>query len=456
MRDFQRAARWADFIFLAILLSGCVIPVSAQEPDWESVRGELTGLLQKLVQIDSVNPPGNEMRVCRELQAFFRREGIDSRIYKVGDGRANLVARLKGNGAQKPILLVAHTDVVPFEAEEWSVEPLSGEIRDGYLYGRGALDDKGMVAVEAMTLALLKRHEVALQRDIVFLATADEEAGGEAGMGWMLEHHRAELEAAFALNEGGRIVTRAGKPLYVGIQNSEKMAFNIRLIAFGSSGHAAVPRLDNPIYSLAQALNRLEELSQRPRMTPVTQAFFEGIAPFDRSFRIEEGRVVTNESLYKALLTNTVSPTMIGGGVKSNVVPATAEVNLNCRLLPGQNVEEFVAQLRDAIGSGPFELKYAPRAALPDPSSQQGLGFILTEQVCRELFPGTPIVPYLSPGMSDGTRLRRAGIPTYGLLPFPLDESESWRLHGKDERVSLDGLLLGLKLVYRLAGLAGK
>jgi len=453
--DFKRAARWADFVFIAILLSGCVIPASAQEPDWGTVQEELAGLLQKLIRIDSVNPPGNELGVCRELEAFFNREGIESRIYKVGNGRANLLARLKGSGTQEPILLVAHTDVVPFEAEEWTVGPLSGEIRDGCLYGRGSLDDKGMLAVEAMTLALLKRQGVTLQRDIVFLATADEEAGGEDGVGWMLENHRLELEAAFALNEGGRIILRAGKPLYIGIQNSEKAAFNVRLIASGTSGHAAVPKLDNPIYALAQALSRLEELSQQQRMTPVTRAFFEGIAPYDQSFRMQEGRIVTNESLYKALLTNTISPTIISGGVKSNVIPATAEVNLNCRLLPGQDVEEFVAQLRDAIGPGAFEFKYTPRATPPDPSSPDGLGYILIEQVCREFFPDTPIVPYLSPGMSDGTRLRRAGIPTYGLLPFPLEETEGGRFHGKDERISLEELMAGMKLVYRLAELAG-
>jgi acetylornithine deacetylase/succinyl-diaminopimelate desuccinylase-like protein len=313
-----------------------------------------------------------------------------------------------------------------------------------------------MLAVEAMAMALLKRFKIPLQRDIVLLATADEEAGGESGMGWMLKNHADKLDAAFALNEGGRIVLRSGRPLYIGIQISEKVAINIRLIAHGTSGHAAVPRLDNPIFALARALSRLEALSLRQQMTPVTEAFFDGILPFDPSIERLDDRIVTDNPLYLALLTNTISPTIVQGGVKTNVIPAEAEANLNCRLLPGQDLEAFTASLRETIGEGPYELKYSPRAAPPPPSSMDGAGYILIEQVCRELFPDAPIVPYLSPGMSDGTRLRRAGIPTYGLLPFPLEEDETGRLHGRDERISPEALLVGMKLVYRLVELAGK
>jgi acetylornithine deacetylase/succinyl-diaminopimelate desuccinylase-like protein len=450
LENIIRRALTASFIFIVY---GSLF---AAEPDWGAAQEDLIQLLQDLIRCNTVNPPGNEIAACRVLKNFFDHEGIESHIYKSEKDRANLLARLKGIGVQKPILLVAHTDVVPFEEDEWSAESLSGEVKDGYLYGRGALDDKGMLAVEAMTLALLKRGGIALQRDILVLATADEEAGGEAGVGWMLENHPNEVEAAFALNEGGRIILRDGEPLYIGIQTSEKAAFNIRLVAYGTSGHAAVPRLDNPIYALAQALGRIESLSDQQKFTPVTRAFFEGISPFEPTLQWQGDRIITNDALYLALLTNTISPTMLSAGIKTNVIPAGAEANLNCRLLPGQDIEPFAAELREAIGSGPYELKYTPRTAPPQPSSRDGVGFILIEQVCRELFPDTPIVPYLSPGMSDGTRLRRAGIPTYGLLPFPLDENETGRLHGKDERVSIEALMTGLKLVYRLAELAGK
>ena len=450
MENIIRRVLTTSFIFLVY---GSLF---AAEPDWTAAQKDLIQLFQDLIRCNTVNPPGNEIAACRVLKSFFDREGIESHIYKAERNRANLLARLTGSGAQKPILLVAHTDVVPFEAEEWSAGPLSGEIREGYLYGRGALDDKGMLAVEAMTLALLKRQTISLQRDIILLATADEEAGGEAGVGWMLENHPDAVEAAFALNEGGRIILRAGKPLYIGIQTSEKAAFNIKLVARGTSGHAAVPRLDNSIYTLAQALGRIESLSNQQKFTPVTRAFFKGISPFEPALQWQGDRIITNDALYLALLTNTISPTMLSAGFKTNVIPASAEVNLNCRLLPGQDIEPFAAELREAIGSGPYELKYTPRAAPPQPSPQDGVGFILIEQVCRELFPDTPIVPYLSPGMSDGTRLRRTGIPTYGLLPFPLDENETGRLHGKNERISIEALMTGIKLVYRLAESAGK
>jgi len=455
MGDERRTGWRAGFVLAALLLIICAAAWASQ-PDWDEAQTELTDLLQRLIRTDTVNPPGNEIAACKVLNAFFDGEGMHSEIYRKAKGRGNLLARLSGDGNQKPILLAAHTDVVPFDREEWSVSPLSGEIRDGYLYGRGALDDKGMLAVEAMAMALLKRQNVSLHRDVILLATADEEAGGESGMGWMLERHRSQLDAAFALNEGGRIVIKNGKPLYIGIQTSEKVAYNITLIARGTSGHASVPRQDNAIFELGRALVNLEALSAQPIFTPVTRTFFESLASFDPNVRWVDGQVATRDPLYLALLTNTISPTIISGGVKSNVLPATAEVNLNCRLLPGQDADDFVKSLRQAIGSGPYEFQYTPRAAPPPPSSTEGAGFILLEQVCRELFPGAPVLPYLSPGMSDATRLRRAGIPTYGLLPFPLDEDDAWRLHGKDERVSVEGLMVGLRLVYRLLALAGE
>ncbi len=439
---------------ISIWLCGTIC--AAAEPNWKAAEKEVVQLLQKLIRTDTQNPPGNELAACRVLKEFFDKEGISNRIYRVEKGRANLVARLHGNGSSKPILLVAHTDVVPFDPQEWSVPPLSGEIREGYLYGRGTLDVKGLLAVEAMTLALLKRQNIPLQRDIVLLATAAEETGGGIGVGWMLEKHREELEAAFALNEGGRIVLRDGQPLYIGIQTEEKAAYNIKLIARGTSGHASVPRLDNPIFALAEALRRLEGHAQTQHLDQVTRTFFQGIAPYDSTVRWVNGQVITDNPVYLAFLNNSLSPTMLEGGLKSNVIPPSAAVVLNCRLLPDQNIDEFVDTLRAWVGPGPYEFEYAARGNPPPPSSTQSSGFILIEQVCKQMFPGAPVLPYLSPGASDGTRLRRAGIPTYGLLPFPAKEEEVGRIHGKDERVSVEALMMGLKLVYAVAELAGK
>ena len=442
--------------FLTLTLLLCVNQVVADEPDWNEVEGELVALLQDLIRADTQNPPGNEITACRILDKFFDREGIESRIYNVDERRANLLARLKGDGSQKAILLVAHTDVVPVNEAEWSLPPFSGELKDGFIYGRGALDDKGMLAVEAMTLVLLNRLEVPLRRDLILLATAGEESGGSVGAGWMLERHRDKLDAAFALNEGGRIIVRGGKPLYIAVQTEEKAAYNIRLIARGTTGHSSVPRLDNAIFALAGALDRISRYSETHRLDAVTRLFFEGIAPLDPAVDIADGEVITNDALYLSLMTNTISPTFIQGGIKSNVHPPSAEVNLNCRLLPDQDVDAFVDSLRQWIGPGPYEFDYRSRPLPPDPSPIDGIGFILIEQVCNEILPDTPVLPYLSPGMSDGTRLRAEGIPTYGLLPFPLEEDEVWRMHGKDERLSIESLMAGMKFVYQLALLAGR
>ncbi|RJP81835.1 MAG: M20/M25/M40 family metallo-hydrolase [Candidatus Zixiibacteriota bacterium] len=443
--------------YLPWILLLCLASSACAEPNWDAVRDDLIELLQALIHTDTQNPPGNELAACRVLEAFFEEEGIRHRTYK-GDekGRGNLLARLHGTGAAQPVLLVAHTDVVPFDSTEWSVPPLSGEIRDGYLYGRGALDMKGMLAVEAMTLALLKRENVPLQRDVLLLATAAEETGGSQGVGWMLERHREELDAAFALNEGGRIMVRDGRPLYVAVQTEEKVAYNVRLVARGTTGHASVPRIDNPIFALARALAKIEYRATPPQLDPVTRAFFQALAPLDSTVQWVNGTVRTDNPVYLALLTNAVSPTLLESGFKTNVIPPYAAVNLNCRLLPSQNVDAFVDSLRTWAGPGPYEFHYNAKSAPPPASSVDGAGFILIEQVCGEMFPGVPVLPYLSPGASDGTRLRRAGIPTYGLLPFPLEESETGYFHGKDERVSLEALMTGLKLVYRVAELAGK
>ncbi|MBU0520092.1 M20/M25/M40 family metallo-hydrolase [bacterium] len=440
------------FIFLF-----CFFPILVQavEPDWNKIEEELIDLLQKLIQVDTQNPPGNELAACRVLDKFFRKNGISSKIYRVDDQRANLLARLKGDGSQKAILLAAHTDVVPANGDKWSVDPFSGEVLDGYIYGRGAIDDKGMLAVHAMTLVLLKRQNVPLRRDVIFLATAGEESGGSPGIKWMLERHRPKLEAAFALNEGGRIIYRNGKPLYIALQTEEKQAYNINLTATGTTGHSSIPRLDNAIVSMAKALERLERRPMQQSLDAVTTAFFQEINRVDTAVVWTDNQVLTTDPLYLAILSNTIAPTIISGGIKSNVHPPSVELNLNCRLLPSQDVDEFVDSLRTWISPGPYSFDYRKRNPAPAPSPQDGLGYILIEQVCNELYPGTPVLPYLSPGMSDGTSLRHEGIPTYGLLPFPLDEEEVWRQHGVDERLSLESLMMGMKLVHRLVKLAG-
>lgn len=453
-RKTRVALLGAILTYILTLLSPFSV-VEASNPNWKKVEKEAVALLQELIRTDTQNPPGNELAACQVLEEFFRREEIPTEVFESEKGRGNLIARLKGSGQGEPILLVAHTDVVPFDSGSWSHPPLGGERADGNIWGRGAIDDKGMLAAEAMALALLKRHAVPLRRDVVLVATAAEETGGGPGIGSLLENQRSLLEAAWALNEGGRIITSKGKTLFVGLEVEEKVAYNIKLTARGNSGHASVPREDNPIYALARALSRLEEHSAQQTLNPVTRAFFEGAAQVDPSVKWVNGRVVTDDRSYQALLSNTISPTLLESGYKTNVIPPSATVNLNCRLLPDQDVNAFVDNLKFWVGEGPYEFTFTARTASP-PSSVEGAGYILIEQVCKEMFPGVPVLPYMSPGMSDASRLRKAGIPTYGLLPFPVSEDDVSRMHGKDERVSVEAFMTGVKLVYRIAELGGK
>src|SRR5687767_4512183 len=226
-------------------------PAPAIEPDWEAVRGEIIANLQRCIRIVTVNPPGNEVYLARELASILARDGIEAKLIEPSPGRAALVARLRGTGARGPVLLMAHMDVVGVEPDKWSVDPFEGVIEGGYLYGRGAIDDKGMLAANLQTMLLLKRHVVdagiPLERDVIFLATSDEETGGDWGLGWVIAHHPDLIRAEFALNEGGRTRIVGGGRMYLAIQTSEKVSHVVRVTATGPDGHAAVPLAGNAV-----------------------------------------------------------------------------------------------------------------------------------------------------------------------------------------------------------------
>src|SRR5215468_5508383 len=251
---------------------------ASRSQDPKAAERELHDLLSELIAVDTSDPPGNEMGAAQVLRAHLEREGIACQIFEPDSGRANLVARLPGNGRKRPLLLLGHIDVVPVQKERWTSEPFRMTEKDGYYYGRGVIDDKGMVAACAMTLILLKRAGAKLDRDIILLAECDEEAGGERGISWMLEHHKDAIDAEFALNEGGRVLLEQGQVRWVGLQNAEKRAVNIQLTAKGSSGHASMPRPDNPLVLLSRAVLAASQKPFPVQLTPETREFFPAVA----------------------------------------------------------------------------------------------------------------------------------------------------------------------------------
>jgi acetylornithine deacetylase/succinyl-diaminopimelate desuccinylase-like protein len=437
-------------------------------PDWNAVRDETVRHLRRIIQLNTVNPPGNEITVARYLDSTLRAAGIETHLFEPTQGRAAFVARLRGNGAKQPVLLMAHMDVVGVERDQWTVDPFAGVEKDGYVYGRGAIDDKGMLAANLVTMLLLKRHIIdagrTLQRDVVLVANSDEEAGGDWGMGWLIANKPDLIRAEFALNEGGRTRIVKGRPLYLAVQNTEKVAHNVRVIAMGPGGHASVPLAGNAINRLARALARIAGHEEPVRINPTTRAFFsqlsavwpnaaEGRAMADVASRDERritrgARVLSAIPIYNAVLRNGISPTLVDGGIRTNVIPTEATANLNIRTLPGQSIDSVVARLRRVVADKQVKFEIDRDTIDAPPSSFRSAMFTAIADAVRVADSSMVVVPYMSTGATDSARLRAWGVQTYGSLPFPLAPEDEERMHGNDERVPIESLLFGTKVIY--------
>ena len=437
-------------------------------PDWQSVKEEIVSRLQTIIRFDTVNPPGNELPLARYLETTLREEGIEPTLFEPQQNRAELIGRIRGNGQKRPVILLAHMDVVGVERQRWTVDPFAGEIRDGYLYGRGAIDDKGMLAANLMTMLLLKRAvsagEAPLLRDVIFVATSDEEAGGEWGMGWLVKHHPEVLDAEFAINEGGRTRIIEGGQRYLAVQSAEKVSHVVAITAHGSAGHAAIPLPDNAIFSLARAMETVSVYAEPVMLTGITRKFFAQLAEVwpgeaekkamldlvsNDPNRSEAGAsVLSRIPVFNAVLRNGISPTVVEGGKQFNVIPATATAVLNVRTLPGHSIDKVVNRLRAIVSEPGVTIEITHRgdeAPASDPGSEM---FGAIAGAARELDPAMAVVPYLSTGVTDSARLRRLGVQAYGVLPFPMVQSDEERMHGHDERVPLESLHFGVRLIY--------
>lgn len=441
---------------------------SAFHIDWNAVQRETIAHLARLIAFDTTNPPGNELPAARYLDETLRSAGIETHLFEPAPGRGVLVARIRGDGSKMPILLVAHTDVVGVQRERWTSDPFVAAIRDGYLYGRGAIDDKGMLAVNLTTMLLLKREAVdrgaTLARDVVFVANADEEAGGRFGMAWLVEHQPELIRAEFAINEGGRIRVVNGKPLYVAVQSAEKVAHVVTVTARGPGGHASVPLPGNAVFRLARALVAIEKVRQPVHLLPTTREFFAELARVwpdaaearamadigsGEAARVERGSAaLAHVPSFDAVLRAGVSPAIIAGGNRSNVIPTEARATLNIRTLPGQSLDDVLARLREAVNDPMVEITATDRGEDAPPSDSATPMFAAIAEAARELDPSLAVVPYLSTGATDSAKLRRFGVAAYGVLPFPLAQEDEARMHGDDERVPLAGLAFGTRFVF--------
>jgi len=421
--------------------------------------------LSALIRLDTSNPPGNETRVAEYLRSVAEAHGIECELLGHDPSRLNFVARLRGDGRERPLLLLAHSDVVPAERAQWSVDPFAAVLKDGALFGRGAEDTKDLLAAELAVLVELKASGRRLNRDVILLAEADEEAAS-LGMRWMAENAWDRIDAAFALNEGGSITqTPEGIRVYR-IQTAEKIPTRIRLVAHGTAGHGAAPRPDNAVVRLARATVRLAETDQPVRLNATARAYLKGLsslpayswlAPLlprlDRQATVLQtaNQIRAHDPDLDTLLRTTVTPTILRAGQQVNVIPATAEAFVDVRRLPEETREEVLARMRRIINDPSVDVALLEGPQMPPaPSSPlDSRMYQAMERVLREADPQALIVPYLSRGASDSAFLRAKGVAAYG-IPLFLIEKEGDRSHGNDERRSLDNLRRGTELLWKI------
>lgn len=432
--------------------------------DWKVLEDEAVALLSRYIQIDTTNPPGNELKAAEFLKAILVREGIETRVIESAPGRANIYARLKGNGAKKAIMLMHHMDVVPAEAKLWKEPPFSGAIKDGMIWGRGAIDNKGGGVMGLMTLLALKRHNAQLKGDVVFLGTADEEAGGVLGAGFLLEKH-PELfkDVSVVLNEGGGIrLGEDGRARLYSVGVAEKVPLWLKLMAPGTPGHAASPGDNQAVLKLITALSRIASYQSSIKVVPEVQKFYAdsaATAPANRREQYLDLRKALQEPAFaaeflkdrsnNARVRNTISITGIKGSDKINVIPAEAFAEIDVRLLPGEEPQAFINEMRRVISDDSIKIEILlSRAAAVSPPSPEAIRVIGEYAKAKDL--GTPMMFPMGSGFTDCHFFRAKGIPCLGFLPRRSRPSEEGMVHGINERVSVESVKSDIRAMYDL------
>jgi acetylornithine deacetylase/succinyl-diaminopimelate desuccinylase-like protein len=422
---------------------------------------------KELIEIDTTTATGDTARAAEAMAARLKAAGFpeaDVHAFSPAPRKGNLVARLHGSGARKPILLVAHLDVVPARREDWSVDPFKLIEQDGYFYARGSSDDKYMASSFVANLIRYRQEGYKPDRDIIVALETDEEILDADGLGiqWLLKNHRDLIDAEFALNEGGGVGLIGGKPVRNNVQTSEKVSVNFQVQVTNSGGHSSVPRSDNAIYQLAEGLVRLSKLDFPLHLNETTRAFFERTAQAETGQTAADMRAVladkpdaaafarlTANPVYNAQLHTTCVATMLQGGHAVNALPQLASAQVNCRMMPGERATDVKAALERALADDQIKVTQISYAVLSEPSklNEEIVGAI--EKLSHEFWPSAVVMPVMSSGATDGSYLRNAGIPTYGHSGLA-NEVSDFRAHGKDERIPVKSFYEGNEYLYRL------
>ncbi len=437
------------------------------------IRNEVTSLLSELIKLDTTNPPGNETTAAQFLAQHLGAEGFDCEVIESAPGRGNVITRLKGSGQKPRLLLLSHIDVVAANREEWSVDPFGGVVKDGYVWGRGTLDMKGMTAIEVMALKLLKRNGIPLKGDVILAATADEEQGGNWGAGYLVQHCPEKVFAEYVLNEGGGSSISTHQKTVFTVNTAEKGLMWFRVKAGGTPGHGSLPEAaDNAILRMNRVVSLLGGLRAKPELVPTVRQFLSELALQDEALAEPLGKLLADPSQSDVVLAElektapaladeirprlrmTITPNIIHGGVKENIVPSQCEAVFDCRVLPGQSTGAALEQFRALLAAAgldklSFEIIQAQE---PSESPVATPLYDVIRGVLEDFEPGCGVAPTLMTGGTDSRFFRRMGAVCYGFHPLRSEtrfgEKATRREHGIDERISIDNLVFGASVLY--------
>jgi len=437
---------------LAFLLLSSLLPVAAQIPDWSKVDPEAMRHFQALVQIDSTDPPGNETRVAEYVQKVLEAEGIPVQLAAKDPARANVIARLKGNGSKRPLLIMGHSDTVRIDAAKWSVPPFSAAIQGGYVYGRGTLDDKSDLLAAMMTMLLLKRSGMALDRDVIFVSEVGEEASTGPGIEYLVNERWDDLAAEICLAESGGVRRRNGQLRYATIETTEKQPKAAILVARGPSGHGSRPLQTNAVVHLARAVDRIASWEPPTRFNDTTRNYFEKLAnlssPEDAArfkglFDAQKAPAIRaylaqNDPATYSLLHTSISPNILQGGFQVNVIPSEAQATLDIRALPDEDISAFYDLMRKVINDPAVTVVPDARNQRPgaSPSRIDSEAFHAIEAAYRKVY-GVPSLPIMQTGATDMAFLRAKGVQCYGVGAMQDDEDapKGFGAHSDQERI---------------------
>ncbi|HUF24346.1 MAG TPA: M20/M25/M40 family metallo-hydrolase [Vicinamibacterales bacterium] len=439
----------------ALALSLGLSPVRAQAPpiDWKAIEAETLRHFQALLRFDTSDPPGNEQPAAEYLKQVLEQEGIPVTVLALEPHRPSIVARLKGSGAKKPLLLMAHTDVVNVDSKKWTHPPFSATREGGYIYGRGAVDDKDNVATALMTMLMLKRMNVPLDRDVIFLAEAGEEGSTRIGIQFLANQHFTAIDAEYCLAEGGGVTRQGGKVAFASVQTLEKIPYGIELSARGPAGHGSVPLRTNAVVRLAKAVARVADWKPEIRLNETTSAYFERLAAIAAPEAAARYRAVLNpatvaepdeyflehEARHAAMLRSTASPNISNAGYRINVIPSDARATLDVRMLPDQDPKDFLEQVRNVVDDPAIEVAFTARDTRPKgPITRlDSEPFKILEQAVRDHYDGAVTLPTMSTGATDMAYLRAKGMQCYGIGPAVdmEDGPKGFGAHSDQERI---------------------